>query len=213
MNFDPVAPIYDRLAKGIFGPSIQSIQTDLLSDLPLLSEILILGGGSGWIIDSLRSYKPYKRLVFIEDSQKMLSLAHARLSHMSFPKEFQDRTLLLFGRENYLFSSQKFSVLITPFFLDLFSEKELPAVYEAIENHLYPGALWLVVDFARGKNNGNPLFGVILRGMYLFFRWTCGLRNQKLPDIQSFVINQGFTLEKEAHRWGGFMRAQLYRKC
>ena len=172
----------------------------------------MLGGGSGWIIEPLGSICSYKKLVYIEDSRKMLSLAHARLSRIPLPDQLQDRTWLLFGRETFLYFPQKFSVVITPFFLDLFSEEELPKVYEALEDHLHPGALWLVVDFAKGRSNRNPFFGFVLRGMYLFFRWTCGLRNQQLPDINSFLAAKGFQLDKEAYRCRGFMRAQIFRK-
>ena len=212
MNFDPIAPIYDRLAKGIFGSAIQAIQTDLLPFIPPEAEILMLGGGSGWIIEPLWSTCAYKQLIFIEDSQRMLSLAQTRLSILPLSGQVQDRTLLLFGRENFLFSSQKFSVLITPFFLDLFSENELPGVYEAVENHLLPGALWLVVDFTRGRTDRNPFFRIALRGMYLFFRWTCGLRNQKLPAVESFLVNQNFRLKRETHRWGDLCVHSYFKK-
>ena len=212
MNFDPVASIYDRLAKGIFGSSIQKIQIDLLPNLPDGSDILLVGGGSGWILEHIWALCPYRRLVFLEDSPNMLRLAQSKISSINLEGEISLKTELLLGREHFLPSFHQYSVIITPFFLDLFSEEELPQIMTSLDLYLKPGGLWLLADFSIEKTICRPIFWLWIKLMYRFFRWTCGLQNQKLASFSSHFLLKDYVLLEERYRFFSFMVAQIYQK-
>jgi ubiquinone/menaquinone biosynthesis C-methylase UbiE len=52
-NFDFIAPYYDFLSKLIFGKRLRIAQTSLLSKIPRHQRILLVGGGTGWILPEL----------------------------------------------------------------------------------------------------------------------------------------------------------------
>ncbi|MEZ4686196.1 MAG: hypothetical protein R3B47_09055 [Bacteroidia bacterium] len=53
MSFNRLAPVYDFLASLVFGNRIRQAQRWLLDFIPEGSSILILGGGTGWILEEL----------------------------------------------------------------------------------------------------------------------------------------------------------------
>jgi ubiquinone/menaquinone biosynthesis C-methylase UbiE len=51
---------------------------EYLDKIPAGSNVLILGGGTGWILSELKKINPTCRVYYIEASAKMLELAKAR---------------------------------------------------------------------------------------------------------------------------------------
>ena len=74
-GFDAVAWYYDRLARIVFGKSICRSQTCFLSTLSSTSNILVLGGGTGWWLKEFLQKKPGCRILYVDASPAMLNLA------------------------------------------------------------------------------------------------------------------------------------------
>src|SRR5688572_10145370 len=74
-RFNRVAGVYDILARMVFGRSIQQAQLHFLNELPTQGNILILGGGTGWILKSILKVRPLITIWFVEASDAMIAKA------------------------------------------------------------------------------------------------------------------------------------------
>ncbi|HEY9047693.1 MAG TPA: class I SAM-dependent methyltransferase, partial [Ohtaekwangia sp.] len=71
MSFDSIAPVYDMLSRIVFGRSMVKSQRHFLKYIPAEASVLILGGGTGWIIQELFAVNNTCTIVYVEASQKM----------------------------------------------------------------------------------------------------------------------------------------------
>lgn len=170
-GFDLLAPIYDSLARFVFGKSIVDSQTWYLDKIPDDSRVLILGGGTGWLLEELQKRNSSCTVCYIEISKKMIERARSR--------ELKSTVHFIQGTEEDIPASQKFDVVITNFYLDLFSEKTLKEVVDRINSHTTASTLWIVTDFVNG---GKWWHKLMLKTMYLFFNVTCRIDANHLSD-------------------------------
>ena len=199
MGFDSIAKYYDLLARLVFGSSILSSQTIFLNKIPPSSNVLVLGGGTGWWLKELLSNIPGCRILYIERSVEMMKLA------MKANKD--SRIVFMLGTENSLNSWNEFDVVITFFFLDLFQEKKLQEVIEKIRLSMKPNALWLAADFVKTK----WWLSVMLSMMYAFFWFTTGLRNQRLPNWDKLLLQNRLENVARVVFYESFIMSALYR--
>ncbi|MGB4971920.1 MAG: class I SAM-dependent methyltransferase, partial [Cyclobacteriaceae bacterium] len=119
-RFDRVASFYDRLTGFVFWGSLIKAQECNLEAISDNSDVLVLGGGTGNFLNKLLSRNNGCRIWYVEASQKMIERAKKNLN-------FTDRIIFIHGTHENL-PEQKFDVVITHFFVDLFTEQELRAV-------------------------------------------------------------------------------------
>ena len=193
-NFDSVAPYYDWLAKVVFGDQLLNAQLVFLNQIQSTDDVLVFGGGTGKFLQ----YVPNcKSLDFIEKSKKMIERAKTvKSNNVSFINE----DLL-----NWEIGST-YDVVICPFFLDCFNEKNLKTVLDKIQLSLKAGGKLIVTDFQSTDSNSFQL-GL----MHLFFRIFTNLEARQLLDINQILIEKGLkpAEEKFFHRNRVFSR--LYR--
>jgi tRNA (cmo5U34)-methyltransferase len=178
-NFDGIAKYYDRLARIVFGSAIRDAQTCFLDRIPDHSNVLVLGGGSGWWLNGLIAQKPACKIRYIEVSAGMLELARKN-SKTGSQIEF------VLGTEESTGVGQ-FDVVITYFFLDLFDEERLQHVVDIIKGKLASKGVWLVSDFVNTRWWHGPALFI----MYRFFRTTTGLKTKKLVDWNNSLRANG----------------------
>ncbi|MEM9719364.1 MAG: class I SAM-dependent methyltransferase [Bacteroidota bacterium] len=212
ISFDRIAPVYDKLALGVFGTSIREIQTDLLPLIPANAEVLIVGGGSGWIVEEIFEHGKINRLVFLEASREMLKLAVARESPPALSIESASKIEWVFSQHFDLLPTDRFQVIIAPFFFDLFPQKGLSNIVKQLDTHLCQGGIWIFADFTLPKGILRPVAKFTLWLMYSFFNWTSGLKNHALPNIPIIFEEMGYNLIQESKRFFTFMVAQAYEK-
>jgi len=199
-GFDRLATLYDPLARMIYGQSIVQAQTCFLDVIPSFSKVLIVGGGTGWLLTKLLQDHPECEVWYIESSVNMLSMA-ARKSMDP-------------GRVHFILGTEEdipgcgFDVVITHFFLDLFSKPALLIAVQKICLALRPSALWIVADFV---DQGKGWQRFLLKTMYSFFRQTCRIEARTLPPWGGALIQSG--LYKVEHRlyYKGFIESAVYR--
>ncbi|UOQ74624.1 class I SAM-dependent methyltransferase [Hymenobacter cellulosilyticus] len=81
-GFDRVAPFYDPLARLVFGNALQRAQQAALAGLPAgRPRVLIIGGGSGWVLGEVLQRRPDSRVLYLEASAMMLAKSRATLLH------------------------------------------------------------------------------------------------------------------------------------
>lgn len=180
-NFNFVAPFYDPLAKLIFGNSIKNSQTWLLPFIPENATVLIIGGGTGWILEEMLKQTKTSKILYLEASEKMLQLAQKRYNQE--PEKSGMQVEFRLGTEKDLRPEETFDVVFTGFLLDLFQSENLRKLMQKLYAHLKPNGSWLVADFAP-QNATRFWQKSLLKVMVLFFKITAKLQADKLPEIE-----------------------------
>lgn len=198
-DFDKVAFIYDRLAKLIFGRSITESQKHFLNGIPTRAKVLILGGGTGWILEELLLLKPDVKVCYIEASIKMIERTKRR-------KTSGSSVQFIHGTEKYIPNDQ-FNVVITNFYLDLFTTESLKKVVTGIKESLAPNATWIATDF-RNRTWWNK---ALLTLMYTFFQITTNIEARKLPDWNGVLLESGGRQTESKYLYGNFIEATVYQ--
>jgi tRNA (cmo5U34)-methyltransferase len=201
-GFDFLAPVYDPLARLIFGKSIVYSQTWFLNQVPPKAKVLILGGGTGWFLEELIKQSPSCTVWYVDASFKMIEKTRERL--------LGDRVNLIHGTEDDIPTSLTFDVIITNFYLDLFSEEKLEKIIQRLSFQTHSSSRWLVTDFVDG---GVWWQQCMLKIMYTFFRGVCDIEANRLPNWTNCLNNHRWMEDSCKNSYGDFIRsAALCRK-
>ncbi len=200
-QFDRIAGIYDTLARLVYGQNIRESQCYWLDQIPEGSKILILGGGTGMILEDLESIKSAIEVWYIEPSPKMLVRSTRRKTN--FNVHFIQGTELNIP-------ALEVDVVITNFYLDLFPEKELQAVVRTIAPCLRREGIWIATDFVDEKKWWQ---GLLLFLMYQFFRFACAIQASALPTWEDSLQTQGLRVVKKRNFFGGFISSIVLERA
>jgi len=131
-GFDRIASLYDFLAKLVFGKTITESQKYFWIRFPDYSKVLILGGGSGWLLAEL-----LKLSQTVESGTSM----HQRKMIALFKKENQQDMLFTYSWNwtRYSFIN-KIRAVISNFYLDLFTDRQLENSIAKIQLSMNLGA-------------------------------------------------------------------------
>jgi ubiquinone/menaquinone biosynthesis C-methylase UbiE len=174
-NFNLIAPVYDALAKLIFGNKLKRAQCHFLHLIPKDSNVLILGGGTGWILDEIYKTGFRGSVTYVEASAEMIKMTEKRLQPSW-------KVALICGDEKAI-PKEFYDVLITNFFLDVFSADHLNKVMNQLAEQLSPQGLWFCTDFRHTNRLKHKL---IIWSMFLFFRFSAHLESKVLLDFHSY---------------------------
>ncbi len=197
-GFDRLAPFYDWLTQMVYGSAIRKSQIRFLRAIPPDCKVLILGGGTGWILPELFLLRPDCEVWYIDSSEKMLDIAQRRNTG--------DRIHFMLGTTADI-PAERFDVIMTFFFLDLFSPMTLEKMISEIRFAAKPIVLWLAADFTNGKKWWQKF---LLRIMYQFFRSTCHIEARRLPDWGRFIEQAGFERIDVDDFYAGFIESAAY---
>jgi tRNA (cmo5U34)-methyltransferase len=198
-GFDFLAPVYDRLAQFVFGKSITDTQTCFLETIPPHARVLILGGGTGWLLKKLEACNSSCVIWYVENSFGMMK--KARLHRVKNLVHFIE------GTEEAIPIDLKFDVVITNFYLDLFADETLKCVIDRINTHVTPSSTWLVSEFIKGSTWWHHW---MLKVMYLFFRNVCDIEANQLPEWQKQLGNQGWEVVSSKPFYHGFIHSTVW---
>lgn len=202
-GFDAVAGLYDSLARFVYGKSIQEAQLHFLDRIPAGARVLILGGGTGWLLRALLDQNVDCTVWYVEASAKMLE-ASRKAAGVAL-----DRVQFIHGTEQSIPAGLVVDVIITNFYLDLFAEASLQDVVNHLLKFLCAGGLWLACDFV---NTGKLLDRAMLGAMILFFRMIAGIEARMLADWQGVLEERGLRLVKAREFYGGFIVSKHLRQ-
>lgn len=213
-SFQTIAPYYDILARLVFGNTIDAAQKAFLSLMPKGSSVLIIGGGSGRILNDLIQKMQPKHITYIEASSVMLRKAKKRFQQIEKNAKHQVNASFIYGTEEDIPLYSHYDVLMTFFLLDIYPTDEAKALADKLSNHLKPSGSWLFADFCIQGNTTYQQYwqSILLKIMYKFFSFTSNLHNQSLPDyqrifdeLQYFPVQRKFFCKK-------FIISIIYRK-
>jgi tRNA (cmo5U34)-methyltransferase len=219
-DFDAIAPIYDFLAAVVFGRSIKNSQLHFLHMIPANSQILIIGGGTGWLLPILLKMHTDVKITFIELSQKMISKAKKKLNPVqekSVKFIHGDVSFILKNynqhkSDEYSPGEKKYDVIITNFFLDVFNDNNLPEIFFKIKNTLRSDGLWFFTDFyyAPKKNNFFSWQKFLILFMYYFFKKVCHLEGSKLVNFDQYFATYNLISIKEAYYFHNMIKSSVF---
>ena len=211
-TYDRVVPIYDFSKTLLFLGSIQRCQNHYL---PLLKEsktLLIIGGGTGKIIDDIQKHCNFEALDYVDNSPKMIASAeqHIQKQHPQMKEKIKFHALDVF---NYSPASMH-DAIIVPFALDCFTNEQLNNLGDKLTEWLASDGLLLFSDFHESKSSGSSrlLSRLITRTLYFILNTICRLRIDELPDFERMFKNQPWVLLGEHTFFFGVLKSYAYKR-
>jgi SAM-dependent methyltransferase len=198
-GYNVLAPVYDSLARLLLGKSIQQMQLRFLNVLISKNKLLILGGGTGWILLAIERINSNIQIDYVDLSTGMIKKAKERGTDPT-------RIRFIEGTEQNI-PDADYDCVITNFYLDLFSDTELKGIVICIKNCMQPNSYWFVTDFV----TSNFWSKVKVKCMYIFFWLTTGLKTTQLPDWDQILRSNGVKLLDEKNSKGGFIKSVVYQ--
>jgi len=211
MNCDALAPHYHSLEYLSFGAQLDRSRVAFLREVATSDRAIIAGGGDGRFLARLLRVNARVEVDFVELSKQMLGIAERRIAAMgqsSYKRvhfwagdlcDFQPRT-------------DGYDLIVTNFFLDCFSEKDIEAVVARLAGWSSPDARWVLSDFRESETSiGRMWTGAVIRGLYAAFRFATGLRVTRLPNYTAVLASAGFALQWEERWVGGLLHSSLWR--
>ena len=205
VDYNFIAPYYDRLAQFVFGNAIKQAQQFLIQFIQPNSHILIIGGGTGWILEEITKAHPSGlQITYVDISIEMIKISRKRnvgqnkVNFISQP--FHDVQL-----------KPVYDVVITPFFLDNFSEDSVNHVIQKIQTSLRSTVVWLYADFQINEQS-NIWQKLLLKIMYLFFQTVCHIEARKLPNVEIQFKSRGYQCVCSKTFFKDFIYAGVYKR-
>lgn len=199
-NYDTIARYYDFLSRTIFRRSIINAQVCLLSYIKPNTSVLIVGGGTGWILEK---FQPAGlEITYVEISESMLELSKKRIQHNNV--EFIHQSI-----EDFT-PSYQYDIILTPFLFDNFSAINAAAIFDKLHASLKTGGNWLFADFI---DDPKQLWQqIMLKTMYLFFKVFARIEAGKLNDMDDLFSRYQYRKIFEKFHYGRFIYSAVYRK-
>jgi len=202
-NYNNSAWFYDGLARLVYGSALVNVQVYLLQHIPANSNVLIVGGGTGWILEELAHIHPKGlSITYVEIAPAMMALSKKRNAGDNKVTFIND------GIENVALPPD-FDVVVTPFLFDNFTEQTLHEVFNGISILLKKDGIWLNCDF---QLTGKLWQWVMLKSMFIFFRLICNIEASKLPNIRECFEHDDFRSIAQKNFFREFIGAEIYKK-
>jgi tRNA (cmo5U34)-methyltransferase len=200
-DFNRIASVYDTLASLVFGKVLTQSQHHFLYIIPENATVLVIGGGSGELLQTLLEKKPHCQVVYVDASEKMIALARQRVKNSS-------RVTFLCGTEEIEMPRPSFTVIITNFYLDLFTVQSLQRIIIRLRALMTPGGLWLVTDFV---NPAKLWQRILLKSMYIFFRTASNIEASHIADWEKIMQSTGLFCQAKKMFYTEMIRSAVFR--
>ena len=205
-NYDRIAKYYDFLSRLVFGKSQVKAQINQLKYITPKSRLLIVGGGTGWILEEIaKRHQSGLKITYVEISSKMITLSKARKCGDN------DVVFVHSGVEEFN-ADEYFDVIMTPFLFDNFSPERCSQVFQKLNLTIKDGGLWLMVDFVTQSTNGKWWQQFFLKTMYTFFSVISNVEAKKLVDMNPYFQKHEYQIIEQRFYYGHFITAMVYKK-
>jgi ubiquinone/menaquinone biosynthesis C-methylase UbiE len=205
-NYDRIATFYDILSRIIFFKSQTSAQRDQLKHILPKSKILIVGGGTGWILEELsKVHDSELDITYVEISTEMIQLARKR-------DVKKNKVIFIPVAIEGFESLDQYDAIQSAFLFDNFSCKKARQVFDQLEKYLKPGGLWLFCDFQYEKKQGKTWKWLMLETMYLFFRLVSNVEAKELVNMDPCFERNHFIKIFFKSYYSNFIKSVVYKK-
>ncbi|HTS78949.1 MAG TPA: class I SAM-dependent methyltransferase [Bryobacteraceae bacterium] len=203
MNCDPIARWYRWLEYIGFGRALERRRIAFLSDIADARRVLLLGDGDGRFLEKLIPLifaRPGAAIDYVDISPRMLDLARRRAGTRV--------NCHLADALSMPLPAAEFDLIVTHFFLDCFDDHDAARLVERVASSAAPHARWLISEF----RESGWLARRLIAALYLFFRYTTGLKTTRLIDHHPLLTRAGFALEKFESARAGMLVSELWRR-
>ena len=200
-SYDRLAKYYDFLSRIVFFKAQVRAQVEHLIYLKDCKNLLIVGGGTGWILKELNRLSNPINITFVETSAKMIQLAQKETTHHHI--EFIHQDIEKFN------TNIKFDSVLTPFLFDNFDDSKANKVFLHIDRLLLGKAFWVYTDF---RLDGKWWQSLLLKIMHLFFSLIKVVNVTTLPEMENAFTSNGYNLKTGKYYYGGFIEGKVYQK-
>jgi SAM-dependent methyltransferase len=207
-NFNRLARIYRWLEYLTFGPFLWRCRIHLLPQLVPCRRALVLGDGDGRFTARLLRENPNLEVTAVDGSPRMIqSLEQASARHASrLTTEVAD--LRSWNPPDFA----EYDLIVTHFFLDCLSSREVRDLTNRLTPAIVPNALWLVSEFAIPPTIfGRTIAAPLVWSLYRAFRLIANLGQHHLPDHAASLAESGWSLQLENTHLKGLLLSQLWR--
>ncbi|MFT3948513.1 MAG: methyltransferase domain-containing protein [Agriterribacter sp.] len=204
-NYDSIAFCYDRLSRLVFGNSIRQSQICLLPFISPENRILIMGGGTGWILEEIsKLYASGLDIVYIEASAKMLEFAKTK-------DIAENKVEFLNSYIEAYHTTSTFDIIITAFLFDNFTEKIATENFKKLDTLLNKKGKWLFADF-HITNASNWHQRIVLKLMYYFFKRVSNIEADQLIDMGFVFLKYHYKEVFSQYYYDRFIKAVCWVK-
>ncbi|CAG5004972.1 2-methoxy-6-polyprenyl-1,4-benzoquinol methylase, mitochondrial [Dyadobacter sp. CECT 9275] len=205
-NYDNIASTYDFLSQLVFGQALRNSQKVLLHHIPPCAKVLIVGGGTGWILEEItKIHTSGLDITYVEISEKMIALSRQKNAGSNVVK------FVNVPVENFR-AGQHYDIIFTAFLFDNFQVSRIQNVFRQLDRLLEPGGKWLFADFHIDHYNGSLWKIVLLKTMLVFFKIVCGIEAEKLTDMAPYFTGSGYLVLQESYHFSRFIKGLAYHK-
>ena len=174
----------------------------MLAHLQEGDHVLITGGGSGQILKELDKLEMPLSITYVELSSAMIKMAQSKSPFKNLKVQFIHDNALYYNLP-------KVDVVITNYFLDVFTSKNLGIVMNKLDQALDTSGIWLYTDFRKTDSlfkNG------LIKFMYLFFKIFSRLEANNLQDFEEQFEALGYRKIDTILYFGGMIESCAYQK-
>ncbi|MGD0797579.1 MAG: class I SAM-dependent methyltransferase [Acidobacteriaceae bacterium] len=208
-DFDRVARIYRWMEYATFGRSLERCRKHFLPHLSGCRSSLVLGDGDGRFLTRLLAGNRDLTADAVDTSRAMLRLLERRAGVAT---QDAGACLRTHHTDALAFLPQHtYDLIATHFFFDCLTQTEVDALVTRIASHAKPRGLWVVSEFRVPSGAMRWPSHIIVRTLYLAFRFLTGLRTRKLPDHATAMSAAGFTRTTRRLFLGGLLTSELWQ--
>ena len=202
-NYDPIAGNYDFLSRIIFRQNLILSQTCLLQHIPPKSNILIVGGGTGWILEeTAKIHSSGLSITYVEISEKMIRLAKKQNVKQN-EVYFVNKAIEDFS------TSHQYDIILTAFLFDNFGNEKVKLVFEKLTSMLKEKGKWLFADFHIDEESKHWQ-KLLLKLMFRFFGIICNIEAKELIPMNVKFKESGFREIYNYSRFYNFIKSSVY---
>ncbi|HVD99334.1 MAG TPA: class I SAM-dependent methyltransferase [Cytophagaceae bacterium] len=204
-NFNLIAFCYDPLSRLVFGNSLRRSQIILLDHLRGGQKLLILGGGTGWILKEIQKRYTNIHIDYVELSGKMIRKAKRKNNLHATPVNFLQADVRELQAENL------YDCVIAFYFFDLFELASLQQVISFVHKSLKPEGKLLMADF-EWSDTIKWKHKILMKIMYIFFKITASLEASSIGPFRELLPKENFKLIFRSTSMQGFLSSEVYQK-
>lgn len=206
VNYNSVAGYYDFLSRLVFGQSEINAQVQLLSSIRPGDRILIVGGGTGWILEKIAAIHASGLLItYVESSSQMM--AHSRKRDCR-----QNQVSFLQMPIEQFATEERYDCILTGFLFDNFSRELAIQVFRVLDPLLRTGGYWLFADFYLHEGKTRFWQTVLLQSMYIAARILCKVEAKSLVDMEPIFADAHYRQLYTFFYYGQFIKSVVYHK-
>lgn len=203
-NYDPIANNYDWLSRIFFQRKLILSQTCVLPQIPVNSSILIVGGGSGWILEEIAKIQPAGlSITYVEISKKMIRKAQER--------DVRQNEVLFVNEAIEDFTAHElFDVVFTAYLFDNFGAQRVEMVFNKLNGLLKEDGKWLFVDFHIDETKSPWWQKWWMKTMLFFFGIICDIEARQPLPTEALFTKKGFIEFYQYTHMQNFLKSIVY---